>query len=36
MSKIKNEPVLRQEQYMNKVFGAINELDDTIIVLKYL
>lgn len=36
IEKIKNtESQSKQEQFINKVYGTISELDDTIIVLKY-
>jgi transcription initiation factor IIE alpha subunit len=36
IEKIKNtESQMRQEEYINKVYGTISELDDSILVLKY-
>jgi hypothetical protein len=36
IEKIKNtESITKQEEYINKVYATISELDDTIIVLKY-
>jgi hypothetical protein len=36
IEKIKNtESQVRQEQFINKVYGTISELDDSVIVLKY-
>lgn len=36
LEKIKNtESQLRQEMFVNKAYGAISELDDTLMILKY-